>query len=82
MSEVIEAVGPVKVIALTSDHAPNMTSAIRLLQAKYPWIVFSGCKAHALDLACRDILKIPAIQSILDSCKEITSFFSQVLCAF
>lgn len=72
---IILQIGSHKVISIVTDHANNMRAAWAIIQAEFPWIICSGCKAHLLDLVCRDICKLPAVAVALDNCKSIVKFF-------
>lgn len=67
--------GPQKIISIVTDNAANMKKAWKLLNKKYPWIIFEGCKAHSVDLAAKDLCKTQFISSIVDQCVEIAKFF-------
>lgn len=75
MQRVIEAIGPPKVVAFVSDNAPNMRAAWAILRILYPWIVFTGCKAHILHLVCSDVCKIKLVHDTIQWCKDIAKFF-------
>jgi hypothetical protein len=52
-----------------------MKKAWTLLNKKYPWIIFEGCKAHSIDLTAKDLCKTSFIASTVDQCIEISKFF-------
>jgi hypothetical protein len=71
-TDVIEKIGKNKIVAVTTDNAKNMMAALSILKKKYPWILFSGCQAHCIDLAAKDLCaekgsKIPEITQLLAS---------------
>lgn len=67
--------GPQKVVAVVTDNARNMKAGWKLLEQKYPWIVFEGCKAHGLDLATKDLCKLDFVADVVDKCVDIAKFF-------
>ena len=75
LSREIEKLGSRKVIALVTDNAPNMRCAWNLLEHKYPWIIFDGCKAHSIDLAAKDLSKVPFVAGLVQDCINIAKFF-------
>uniref|UniRef100_A0A914D745 DUF659 domain-containing protein n=1 Tax=Acrobeloides nanus TaxID=290746 RepID=A0A914D745_9BILA len=74
LKQVIDEIGPTKVVAITSDHAANLLAAWRLIQAEYPWIILSCCKAHLLDLVVQDILKLGVAHQVMEQCKSVAKF--------
>jgi hypothetical protein len=67
--------GPQKIVALVTDNAPNMKAGWKLLNKKYPWIFFEGCKAHGIDLAAKDLCKLKFFSEIIDKCIDVAKFF-------
>lgn len=77
--QVIEEVGPERVVHIVSDHAKNLQAALTIVKNHYPWITASGCKAHLAHLACSDILKLDETSELMDICKDMSRFFSYSL---
>ncbi len=59
-----------------------MKSAWNLLENKYEWILFEGCKAHSVDLAAKDLCKTDFISDCVEKCIEVAKFFRYVLIMF
>uniref|UniRef100_A0A915EIV7 DUF659 domain-containing protein n=1 Tax=Ditylenchus dipsaci TaxID=166011 RepID=A0A915EIV7_9BILA len=89
LSKEIIKLGKQKVVAVVTDHAANMKNAWKKLAGDddqqdpekqytgetFPWILFEGCKAHAIDLAAKDICAKTTISDCLKSCVEVAKFF-------
>jgi hypothetical protein len=75
LAEKIEKLGPKKIIAVVTDNAANMKLAWRLLEEKYPWIIFDGCKAHFVDLAAKDFCKVDDVSAFINDCLKVAKFF-------
>jgi hypothetical protein len=52
-----------------------MKASWKLLEEKYPWIIFEGCKAHGVDLAAKDLCKLDFILEIINKCIDVSKFF-------
>jgi len=72
---IFKFLGAKKIVSIVTDNAANMKLAWELLTKKYPWIVFEGCKAHSVDLAAKDLCKLPFVIEIVENCVEIAKFF-------
>lgn len=81
--QIIEKLGPEKFLVVISDNASNMVKCGRLLNEKYPHIIWLGCMAHTLHLIISDILKCETANKIFSNCVEIikTIRSSQLLSA-
>jgi hypothetical protein len=79
MKECIVEIEPSRVLGFMSDHASNMRSAWKIIERDFPWIITSGCKGHALHLACSDLLNIPVISQLINLCIDFVKFFTYVL---
>lgn len=75
ISEQIDKIGARKITAFITDNAANMKAAWGLLEKKFPWIVFEGCKAHSVDLAAKDFVKHPNVDPFVKKCTSIAKFF-------
>lgn len=78
LREQILKLGPAKVTALVTDHASNMRTAWQHLESEFPWIVFTGCKAHMANLCGNDICKLAQCERILVVCRCIAKFYKYV----
>ena len=74
IGEVIEEVGPSKVLGLCTDNAPNMVKAWNILREKYS-IECYGCLAHGLNLIFTDIKKLSSFETKL---KEVVSIVNSI----
>lgn len=68
---IIEEVGPMKVLGICTDNATNMKKAWEIIQAEYPHIQPYGCLAHTLNLIFIDINKIKSAEDIQRNCTNI-----------
>ena len=75
IEEQIEKLGPRKIISVVTDNAANMKLAWRLLEEKFPWIIFDGCKAHSVDLAAKDFCKVELVSAFINDCVKFGKFF-------
>jgi hypothetical protein len=75
LTEQFQKIDPRKVIALVTDHASNNINAAGLISNQFPWILWEGCKAHAIDLAAKDICQKTGVKSLIGRCVEIAKFF-------
>jgi hypothetical protein len=57
-AQIIEELGPKKVVAFVTDNTANVKGSWRILKEKYPWLQAYGCSAHSLDLLLKDILRL------------------------
>lgn len=64
-----------KVSAIITDNASVMKAAWKILEKKYPLIIFFGCLAHGINLLIGDIMKIEWAKTILEKAKKIVIFF-------
>jgi hypothetical protein len=75
----IEIIGARKVVALVTDNASNLTGRVNgawtLLKKRYPWLITEGCKAHSIDLAAKDFVKLPVVSDVISNCTKIAKFF-------
>lgn len=67
MSEVIEAIGPNKVLGTVTDNVAANLLAHKILSSKYEQqcIQFYGCGAHILNLLAKDIIALNSAAKIL-----------------
>lgn len=64
-----------KVVAVLTDNAANMQCALRLVEARFPWIIIGGCKAHTIDLGAKDICNKTLVSALIQDCNNIVKFF-------
>ncbi|XP_043271188.1 uncharacterized protein [Venturia canescens] len=66
ISEVIDAIGPTKLLGVCTDNAASMKCAWRILQDQYheDKITFYGCSAHILNLLIKDAMSLPSIDKV------------------
>ena len=69
--EIIEEIGPPKVLAVITDSASAMIKARRLINEKYPHISVYSCAAHNLNSLIGDVMKVDTFKSVSDSAKNI-----------
>jgi hypothetical protein len=73
--EVINQIGPDRIVAVTTDNASNMTSSWERLRSVYPKIACIGCGSHMTNLLVEDIAKIPSFHTHLDLIKEVNKWW-------
>ncbi|XP_039122041.1 uncharacterized protein LOC120258657 [Dioscorea cayenensis subsp. rotundata] len=73
-TEIVEIVGWKNVVHVVTDNAANYKAAGRLLNDKYPSILWTPCVAHCLNLMLKDIAKIPHIETLAHRASLITVF--------
>lgn len=83
IAKVIDKLGPEKFMSIITDNAANMKRCGKLLEEKYPNVMWNGCLAHTLHLHVSDVLKIKIISEfVLKIIKVIKTIKkSQVLTA-
>lgn len=64
-----------KISAIITDNASVMKKAWRILEVKYPKIIFLGCIAHNLNLLVGDIMKLRWAANIMNDSKQIIKYF-------
>ena len=75
LESVIQIIDINKLSAVITDNAPVMKKAWRILEEKYPNVIFFGCIAHNINLIIRDITKLSWIKEIMNDSKEIVKYF-------
>uniref|UniRef100_A0A803L3Q9 DUF659 domain-containing protein n=1 Tax=Chenopodium quinoa TaxID=63459 RepID=A0A803L3Q9_CHEQI len=66
MKQVIDEVGAMNVVQIITDNAPNCKGAGEIIESRYPWIYWTPCVVHTLNLA----LKNSCASKNLDSNQE------------
>ncbi len=75
LEEIITKIGTTKISAIITDNASVMKKTWKILEARYPKIIFLECIAHNLNLLVGDVTKLPWIADIIKDAKEIVKFF-------
>jgi hypothetical protein len=71
LDQVIEKVGPVKLISIHTDNASYCRKAAKFLTQKYPWVLYVGCMAHQFNLLMKDIEEIPTIRTTIEKAMKL-----------
>jgi hypothetical protein len=74
--EVMEDIGPSKVIHIVLDGASNNAVAREILEHKYPHVTTSHCLMHNCNLFFGDVKKIPEVNAILKWKDDITELIN------
>ncbi|KAF2858867.1 hypothetical protein K470DRAFT_272044 [Piedraia hortae CBS 480.64] len=74
LQKVVGEVGLEHINAISTDTAPNIRKAVRLLLVNYPQIYPIGCNFHQFDLLIKDILKFPRFSKELTEAVELAMF--------
>ena len=75
LESVIQTIDISKLSAIITDNAPVMKKAWRILEKKYPNLIFLGCIAHNINLIIHDITKLDWIKKIMNDSKKIVKYF-------
>ncbi|KAF0385584.1 zinc finger bed domain-containing protein 1-like [Gigaspora margarita] len=75
LEKIILDYNPKKVSVIITDNAYVMKKAWKILDKKYPSIIFLGCLAHNLNLLVGDIIKLEWAQNILLNAIMIVKYF-------
>ncbi|XP_017256274.2 uncharacterized protein LOC108225831 [Daucus carota subsp. sativus] len=70
----IEEVGSKNVIQVVTDNASNNMAAAKLLNEKRPYIFWTSCATHTMNLILEGIGKMPKFKFVIDKSKELTIF--------
>ncbi|XP_039128985.1 uncharacterized protein LOC120265161 [Dioscorea cayenensis subsp. rotundata] len=73
-AEIVEIVGCQYVVHMITDNAANYKAAGRLLNEKYPNIMWTPCATHCLNLMLKDIAKMPHIENLAQRASSNTVF--------
>lgn len=73
ISQIIDQVGPKKILGVVTDNASNNLKAHELLDKQYEeyYIQFYGCAGHLLNLTAKDIVALKIAKEIVDKGSEI-----------
>jgi hypothetical protein len=75
LKEVIEEVGREKIVAVTTDNASNMRSALAEVKKEWPDLFTMGCSAHMTNLLVEDLCKMDEISGVLGQVKDVVRYF-------
>ncbi|KAH7422563.1 hypothetical protein KP509_12G014500 [Ceratopteris richardii] len=70
----IEEVGAENVVQVITDNASNCKRLGELVESEYPFIIWTPCTTHSIDLLFEDIGKLTWVAPILVDAKRIISF--------
>ncbi|XP_058009419.1 uncharacterized protein LOC131183187 [Hevea brasiliensis] len=65
LNRFVERVGEANVVQVVTDNASNCVLIGKLLETKCPYLYWTPCAAHCLDLMLEDIGKIPKIHNTI-----------------
>ena len=71
ITNIVEEIGPMKVLGICTDNAAYMKKAWDILGDQFPNIHIYGCLAHTLHLMFSDISKIKSAETLLSECSNI-----------
>ncbi|KAI8529871.1 hypothetical protein RHMOL_Rhmol11G0008100 [Rhododendron molle] len=71
MKEVINEVGPLNVIQVITDNAPNCKAGGQLIEAQFPHILWTPCVVHTLNLALKNICAAKMLRGMKLSTKNV-----------
>eukprot|EP00644_Phytophthora_capsici_P002617 jgi/Phyca11/543299/estExt2_Genewise1Plus.C_PHYCAscaffold_110514 len=77
IDEVEDLIGKKKIVAVTTDSPSTMRRAMDILEEKRPWILTSGCGAHAMNLLLKDVMGIPFFSKVLGKARDMTKFIKK-----
>lgn len=71
VEKVINKYGNKKFFSCIGDNAANQQAGLRIGTQKFPHIQTYGCVAHALNLLCKDILKLSSSSKVFGKAKKV-----------
>ena len=63
------------VFGVVTDNVSNTKKAWRLIEEKYPTIIYYGCAAHGLNLIFCDMIKLETCKDIIKRAKGVIKEF-------
>ncbi|XP_010264148.1 PREDICTED: uncharacterized protein LOC104602233 [Nelumbo nucifera] len=72
--EVINWVKAENVVQVVTNNATNYVAAGRLLEAEFPWIYWSPCATHCLNLMLKEIGEMDYVANVVQRASRITKF--------
>ncbi|XP_012853841.1 PREDICTED: uncharacterized protein LOC105973363 [Erythranthe guttata] len=73
-ADIVEWVGPRNVVHMVTDNGANYKAAGSRLMEKYPFIFWSPCAAHCVNLIFKDVGDMPTVQSLAVLASKVTVF--------
>lgn len=73
-AEIVEIVGPQNVVHFVTDNAANYKAAGRNLCDRYPFICWSPCAAHCINLILKDVGELPHVSDLVTLASRVTIF--------
>ena len=77
VKDAIETVGANYVVQVITDNATNCRRMGQLVKSQFPWIVWTPCSAHSLDLLIKDIAKLSWMKDVVNKAKAIVKFVTK-----
>lgn len=74
MKEVVEEIGPSKIVQVVTDNEAAIKSGGKKLMEKFPNLYWTACSAHCIDLILEDFGKRKNIKTVIEQGKVITQF--------
>ncbi|MCO5574047.1 hypothetical protein L7F22_027825 [Adiantum nelumboides] len=71
-----QVVGKENVVQVITDNASNCASMGRKLEAEFPFIVWTPCASHCIDLLLEDIGELPWVKDTLSQALSIVTFIN------
>ncbi|MCO5614576.1 hypothetical protein L7F22_068859 [Adiantum nelumboides] len=71
-----QVVGKENVVQVITDNASNCASMGRKLEAEFPFIVWTPCASHCIDLLLEDIGELPWVKDSLSQALSIVTFIN------
>ncbi|MCO5587862.1 hypothetical protein L7F22_041814 [Adiantum nelumboides] len=69
-------VGKENVVQVITDNASNCASMGRKLEAEFPFIVWTPCASHCIDLLLEDIGELPWVKDTLSQALSVVTFIN------
>ncbi|KAG8634277.1 hypothetical protein MANES_17G022250v8 [Manihot esculenta] len=74
MKEVVEEIGPSKIVQVVTDNEAAIKSGGKKLMEKFPNLYWTACSAHCIDLILEEFGKRKNIKTVIEQGKVITQF--------
>ena len=74
LSSYVERVGVDNVVQVVTDSAAKNVLASKYLMSRYPYLYWTPCAAHCLDLIFEDIFKIPTFRKTFDRAVKVNAY--------
>lgn len=76
LAEAIHEVGAENVVQVVMDSAAVCKAAGRLIEEQFPWITWTPCTPHCLDLLLEDVGKLPWAASVVAEATSAVKFIT------